>query len=277
MLAPVPGMEVSRQPRSDKARDMQLGLARGRELFDERKRLAKRRTHSDELGADLWTSEASHVSNSSAATAESPKGSLGTCLRKREGSTTEPTSTPRLYDTDTDDESVRTDPAEARSMLHAALTRRNPSAACLALRKRLLADPRGSPTVLAQCDLALRCLQQCEQCRSQLWAAFAAGQRSRLDALSRQAKQGLAAIPHMLARAWCPQTSADILGLIAQSMPCEMLRRLLLLVDDQPTFLLKGGATVQGTRPASCRPATTLDLLDHDLWDPICGTPKTVA
>lgn len=217
---------------------------------------------------ELVASDGSHPSTASVEPLGKGEPQPGRRREAHSGSsnpTTEPTSTPRLTDTDDDRDDQSRDPlapAAARALLHAALKRRRPSPALAALRERLRADPRGLQTVLAQCELSLSCLQQCEQARAQLWAAFAAGQRSRLDALTRQAQQGLAAIPHVLARAWCPQTSADVLGFVAGSVPCELLRRLLELVDDKRAFL----TSKCGPRPASCRPSTQLDSVDHDLW-----------
>lgn len=164
----------------------------------------------------------------------------------RECSTTDPSSSSSSTEEDGTGGRHRVVPApvidpqveEWRSCLFAALKQQNTSNAVDRVRTHLGPAPENGRTVLHdQVDLALQCLRNAEWCRHQLWQAYSSGHGSHTAELTRQAEQCLKGFPRVIARSWCPRTSADVLGYVANSVPARLLQSLVAVVQGKPEFL----------------------------------------
>jgi hypothetical protein len=157
-----------------------------------------------------------------------------------ECSTTDPSSS---CPSSTEEEAVRKaqviDPQveEWRGCFHAALKQQNTSNAVERVRVHFGATMENRTTLHDQIDLALQCLRNAEWCRHQLWQAYSSGHGAHITELTRQAEQCLAGFPRVIARSWCPRTSADILGYVANSVPARLLASLVAVVQGKPEFL----------------------------------------
>jgi len=126
---------------------------------------------------------------------------------------------------------------EWRKCFHAALKQQNTSSAVDRVRTALASVGLTRGMLHDQIDLALQCLRNAEWCRHQLWQAYSSGHGSHIAELTRQAEQCLRGFPRVIAQSWCPRTSADVLGYVANSVPARLLTSLVAVVMGKPEFL----------------------------------------